>query len=383
MPTPATILLSAPAGRADAELRALVAAAGFAVADHALGSAPAVDFDAVVIAVVDAGERIEAAAAQTRRWRAELGDRVVPVLWVAPTSAVAVGLDAGADVVLPRPLEAGAFAAQLRALARAHATAARVAARAAEARLLGDQLKKTLAHLDREHDLARRVHAGFRPRALPQVGRARFTAFHRSRGRTPCDFYTVQRLDEHHAGFVVGDAVGAGGSAGGLLGAFVQQCVTMKEITDDTYRIVPPDEVLSSVNRRLLELGADDPPLVALLAGVLNADTGRVVLARAGLPAPVYVPAHGAPVVWAVPGPFLGAADSSYQLLTGVLEPGDRLLIGTDGTRPDGPGGTDRLLEAAAAHRALAGEAFVGAVARELLQHVRHGDDFTLLGVEV
>ena len=62
------------------------------------------------------------------------------------------------------------------------------------------------------------------------------------------------------------------------------------------------------------------------------------------------------------------------------------MLIGTDGTRPDGdpgPAGTDRLLEAAAKHRAASGPAFVDAVARELLQHVRHADDFTLLGVEM
>src|SRR5262249_50661834 len=133
-------------------------------------------------------------------------------------------------------------------------------------------------------------------------------------------------------------------------------------------------------------LGADELPLVAMLVGVLNAQTGSVTLARAGLPAAVHVPATGTPGVWAVPGPFLGTADTTYQPLTGTLSPGDRLLIGTDGTRPDGdpgPVGSDRLLEAAAKHRALRGSEFVDAVARELLAHVRHADDFTLLGMEM
>ncbi len=382
MPTPATVLLSGPPGRTDVDLRAGITAAGFAVSDHALGSAPAVDFAPVVVAVVDVPERVDVAAAQTRRWRAELGDQIVPVLWVASGAAAAVGLDAGADVVLARPVEPAAFVAQLRALARAHATAARVAARAAEARLLGDQLKKALGHLDREHDLARRVHAGFLPQSLPEVGRARFGVCHRSRTRSAGDFYNVQRLDEHHVGFLVGDVVGTGASAGGLLDVFVQQCAVMKEIRGSRYRVVPPDEVLSAVNRQLIALGADDPPLVALLAGVLNTDTGSISLARAGLPAPVHVPARGEPSVWAVPGPFLGTADSTYELRSGVLRPGDRLLIGTDGTRPDGgPGGTDRLLEVAAKHRATS--ALVDAVSRELLQQVRHADDFTLLSVEM
>lgn len=196
----------------------------------------------------------------------------------------------------------------------------------------------------------------------------------------------MRRLDEHHIGFFVGDVIGNGAGAGGLLGVFVQQSVVMKEIGELSYRVVPPDEVLTAVNRQLLGLGSDDLPLVAMLAGVLNAKTGAVTLARAGLPAAVHVPAAGTPGVWAVPGPFLGTADTTYQPLSGTLAPGDRLLIGTDGTRPDGdpgPAGTDRLLEAAAKHQAVTGPAFVDAVARELLQHVRHADDFTLLGVEM
>ncbi len=387
MPTPATVLLSSPHGRTgDGDLRRLVASAGFAVTDHALGSAPAVDFASVVVAVIDAGERVEMAAAQTRRWRAELGDQVVPVVWLASSELVTVGLDAGADVVVPRPVEPVAFVAQLRALARTQANAARVAVRAAEARLVGDQLKKALTQLDSEQDMARRVRAAFLPKSFPEVGRARFHVCYRPRNRAGGDFHDVRRLDEHTVGFFVGDVVGTGAAAGGLLAAFVQQSVVLKEITGHSYRVVPPDEVLSGVNQKLAALSADELPLVAMLAGVLNAKTGALTLARAGLPTPVYIPASGEPTAWAIPGPFLGTAGATYPIRSGALNPGDRLLIGTDGTRPDGDpghGGTDRLLEAAARHRALAGAAFVDAVARDLLQHVRHADDFTLLGVEM
>ena len=386
MPTPATVLLSSPPDSTGDELRKLVASAGFAVADHLLGSPPAVDFGPVVVALIEVGARADVAAAQTRRWRAELGDQFVPVLWVTSPERAAAGLDAGADAVLTRPLDPAVFVAQLRALARAQATAARVAVRAGEARLLGDQLRRAVAQQEREQEMARRVRATFLPRSFPKVGAARFHACHRPRGRAGGDFHDVRRLDEHHIGFFVGDVIGTGAAAGGLLGVFVQQSVVMKEIGELSYRVVPPDEVLTGVNRQLLGLGADDLPLVAMLAGVLNAETGAVVLARAGLPAAVHVPATGVPGVWAVPGPFLGTADTTYQALSGTLLPGDRLLIGTDGTRPDGdpgPAGTDRLLEAAAKHRAATGPAFVDAVARELLQHVRHADDFTLLGVEM
>jgi len=384
--SPATVLLSNPPDTRGEELRRLVTSAGFAVIDHLLGSAPAVDFSSVAVAVIEVGDRIGVASAQTRRWRAELGDQTVPLLWVAPADKLAAGLDAGADVVLETPVEPAVFVAQLRALARAHATTARVGVRAGEARLLGDQLRKALAALEREQEMARRVRATFLPRAFPQVESARFHACYRPRNRAGGDFHDVRRLDEEHVGFFVGEVVGTGAAASGLLGVFVQQSVRMKEIDGQNYHIVPPDEVLAGVNRSLLGLGSDDLPLVAMLAGVLNAKTGALTLARAGLPAPIYVPATGQPNVWAVPGPFLGTADTTYQLFSAKVHPGDRLLVGTDGTRPDGdpgPTGPDRLLEAAARHRALAGPAFVDAVARDLLQHVRHADDFTLLGMEM
>jgi serine phosphatase RsbU (regulator of sigma subunit) len=382
---PATVLLSSPPDSTGDELRKLVTSAGFAVADHLLGSAPAVDFGPIVVAVVEVGERYDVAAAQTRRWRAELGDQIVPVLWVAAVEKSAAGLDAGADAVVPRPVDPAVFVAQLRALARSQALAARVAVRAGEARLLGDQLQKALAQLEREQDLTRRVHGTFLPTAFPEVGAARFAVCSRPRNRLGGDFHSVRRLDETHVGFFVGDVVGTG-SAGGLLGVFVQQSVVMKVIGEQSYRIVPPENVLTAVNRQLLSLGADDPPLVALLTGVLDTQTGAVTLARAGIPAAVYVPASGTPDVWSAPGPFLGAADTPYQALCRTLGPGDRLLIGSDGTRPNGdpgPTGTDHLLEAAAKHRTLTGSEFVNTVARELLQHVRHADDFTLLGVEM
>lgn len=387
MPTPATVLLSAPPGWPDApELRKLIGSAGFTVADHALGSAPAVDFDPVVVAVVAAGARADVAAAQTRRWRAELGDFIVPVLWLAPPEATAAGLDAGADAVLPDSVDTGTFLAQLRAMARTQANASRVAVRAAEARLLGDQLKKALTQLDREQEMARRVQSAFLPQSFPQVWGTRFHVCYRARNRTGGDFHDVRRLDENHVGFFVGELIGSGASTGGLLGVFVQQSAVLKEIAGHSYHIVSPEEVLAGVNRQLVALDADDLPLVAMLSGVLNAKTGALTLARAGLPPPVYLPANGPAAVWAVPGPFLGTADTTYQPLTGVLKPGDRLLIGTDGTRPDGdpgPGATDRLLEAAAKYHGVTGPAFVDAVARDLLQHVRHADDFTLLGIEM
>src|SRR5262245_48596453 len=136
MPPP--ILVSAVSPPDD--LRGLLAEAEFETRDHTLGSTPPVDFSSIAAAVVDVGERPDMASAQTRRWRAELGDDLVPVVWVLPTAdarLAARGLEAGADAVLARPLDPAVFVAQVRSAARARAAASRVTARANESRLLG------------------------------------------------------------------------------------------------------------------------------------------------------------------------------------------------------------------------------------------------------
>lgn len=382
----ATVLLSATVSPSD--LRGWLSAAGFAVLDHTLSSTPAVDFGPVAVALIEVGEKAEAALAQTRRWRAELRDALVPLVWVLPaTDAVLAtgGLDAGADVVMARPLDEGVFVAQVRAAVRMRAAGTRLSGQAAEARLLGEQLRRAYAQIDRELSEARRVHRAFLPQTLPVVGAARLAVCHRPRSKMAGDFYDARRLDEHTLGFFVADMIGPG--AGSLLGVFVWQAVIMKEIGGTGYRIVPPGEMLARANQELIGLGLDERPLVAMLAGTLDGRTGALAVARAGLPAPVYIPADGEPQTWLLPGPFLGTAETSYPTHTTTLRPGEKLVIGTDGTRPDGnpgPHGDDRLLvEAIGRHRALSGQAFVDALAGDLLPEIRHQGDFMLLVVEM
>lgn len=356
-------------------------AAGQAVREHALGSTPSVDFSAILFAMIDVGNSLDAAVSQTRRWRAELGDDIVPIVWVLPAAsaeAAARGLEAGADVVLARPLDPIVFTAQASSAARLRAAGSRLAARAGESRLLGDQLQKALAHMDRDLDTVRRVQRAFLPRSLPKVGRFSFAVSHRARSRTGGDFYDVRVIDSGRIGFSLSDVIGSSAAAG-LLGAFAAQSLAKRSD-------VPPGEALEIVNREVLALTPDDRPLVAMLAGSLDANTGVVDLARAGLPAPIYLPSVGEPEIGSIPGPFLGTAEASYATRSRLLQPGDKLVLGTDGTRLDGnpgPGDDDSLLETVVCHRELSGQAFADTVANDLLARVRHEDDFTLLVIEM
>ncbi len=382
---PPTVLLSASSTSQVDDLRELLTAAGFAIQSHVLGSAPGVDFGAIAVALIEVGDQTDTATAQTRRWRAELGDEHLPIVWVHPASdaaGTARGLDAGADAVLSRPLDGSVFQAQLRTALRTRTAAARVASRAAEARILGDQLNRTFAQIDRELDLTRQVRLALLQRSLPETGSARFAVCHHPRGRNGGDFYAVHTLESNRVVFLIGDVIGPS-TAGGLLGKFIAEAVF------DAARLnpaAPAGKLLAEANLALLRLKLEDSPLVALLVGVLNPEMGNLTLARAGLPAPMLIPTNGHPESWAVPGPFLGIAETTYLSHSATLKAGDKLLIGTDGTRPDGtPGHSDdtRLLEAATRHRALAGQRFIDAVASELLVEVQHDDDVTLLCVEI
>jgi serine phosphatase RsbU (regulator of sigma subunit) len=376
------ILLSAE--RPPEDIRDLLLGAGFSIHDHVLGSVPPVGFSGITLAVIDVGNRGEDAALQTRRWRSELGDEIVPILWVVSPDGfglAARGLDAGAHVVLARPLEPRTLLAQVRSAERLRATATRLAARAEETKILGAHLKNAHAAADREAAALRRVRLAFLERSFPEHGRLRAFVSHRPRGIVGGDFYDVVRARPERIAIVVGDAIGPG-SAAGLIGHLAARMAA--RALDRAAQ--PAGVVLAEINRGLLELGLDELPLAAMLIAVFDPATGEVELARAGLPAPVYLPAAGAAERWPIPGPFLGTGDTVYATQSGVLHPGDRLLFGTDGIRPDGnpePATSDELLAAAERNRLEKGQSFTDAVARELLAAVLHEEDFTLLVVEM
>ena len=376
------VLVSAATPPAD--LRDLVAKAGFAIIDHGLDSIPHVDFAPVAVVLIDVSEKTEAAIAQTRRWRAELGDEFVPIVWLLPESGISrmtQALDAGADAVLTRPLDPAVLLAQLRRAAQTRATMSRVTARANESRLLGEHLRKAQDQIDRESSAARRLRLGFLQRTFPIVGSVRFSVVHHARGRSGGDFYEATSIARDRVVFQIGDVIGPA-MAGGLLGNFAAHFASVAAARSPS---PSAGEVLTEVNRELIRLELEDSPLVAMLVGMLDTNTGVLELARAGLPAPFYLPATGTPEIWAIPGPFLGTADTNYSSHLATLHSGDRLLIGSDGIRPDGnpeSNGDDRLLEVCMRFRDRKGQAFADAVAIELLAEVRHEDDFTLMLVE-
>lgn len=386
MSTPLSRILLAGEAPA-AELRAALEGAGFAVTAVGLSGIDPAEVARCQAAVLDVtAKTLTTAQALSRRWRIELGEQYVPMVWlVGDDVSTVAGLDAGADAALRQPVAPDQLIAQVKALLRVQHLHARLSSRAVESQHLNQRLQQAYQQIDGDLELTRRIHRGFLPRTLPEIGQAKFAVCYRPRSRIGGDFYDVVRLDEDHVSAYVADAMGRGLPASSLLSIFVKKSMAAKEILGRSYRLVPPGEVLDRLNRDLVNLSLPEPPFVTMLYMQLNCRDGNVTFARAAHPHPLYVPADGDPEYWHSAGTLLGVFEAEYPVQQRQLRPGDKVLLYSDGVHPPttGPGGpNDPLTEAVKKHRHLAVQPFVDQVARDLLEDSHHPEDFTLLCVE-
>src|SRR5262245_15405746 len=86
------------------DTKAVLEGAGFTVSTTGLGGIDPAEVARSQAVIVAANARVVATAqALCRRWRIELGEQYVPIVWLSAADlAPSAGLDAGADVVLPQ-----------------------------------------------------------------------------------------------------------------------------------------------------------------------------------------------------------------------------------------------------------------------------------------
>src|SRR5262249_19690179 len=204
-------------------------------------------------------------------------------------------------------------------------------------------------------------------------------------GRVGGDFYDAFRLDEHHVGFYVADAMGHGVPAS-LLTIFVKKAVKPKEVFGQQYRLLSPTEVLQRLNKDLMDLALPEHPFVTIAYVLYNHRERTLQSPRAGHPYPLYVPREGEPCLWQMQGSLLGVFDTVFPGQAHRLREGDKVLLYSDGIDDarftDKQPGAESLLACAAKHRTLPVAEFVAALAGDLFGQASPSDDLTLLGME-
>lgn len=244
--------------------------------------------------------------------------------------------------------------------------------------------------LDEEMRLAARLQRDFLPKALPQVGRARFHALYRPAGYVSGDLYDVSRLDEHRVGFYVADAVGHGIPAA-LLAMFMKTVLMMKEIVGDSYRLLAPSQSVARLNAAMLEQQLANTTFATALVGQIDVRDLRLTFARGGHPNPILLRRNGRVELPSADGCLLGVfPEESFADGEVLMRAGDRMFVFTDGMEVSLPGNRpadiERICGALAQRAELATPALLEDLSMEFDRagsSLQPQDDVTLIVVEV
>ena len=158
------------------------------------------------------------------------------------------------------------------------------------------------------------------------------------------DLYDAFELDSGSVVALVGDVSGKGVAAAGLA-AIARNSIHAFAMVDGR-----PDRVLERTNELLLRRQLHGRFVTALLL-LLNPDSGEISWASAGHPPALRLDATGCRYLAVTGGTPLGAFPCTYEISSTVLEPGDSIVVYTDGVTEARRGrelfGPDRLLSAA------------------------------------
>jgi phosphoserine phosphatase RsbU/P len=96
-----------------------------------------------------------------------------------------------------------------------------------------------------------------------------------------------------------------------------------------TYEVVPPVEVVDTLNRRFQ---SKDDRYFTIVYGLLDCRTGKVSLTQAGHPNPLLMRRNGSVELFGGGGAPVGILpDVRYEEVQTCLNPGDRLILYSDG----------------------------------------------------
>ena len=196
---------------------------------------------------------------------------------------------------------------------------------------LGGMVAQSLARArlhDAEHELAAGLQRVLLPRRIPPLAGFTTAVRYLPAGtglQIGGDWYDVVPLPGGHIGVVIGDVQGHDVHAAGVMG---QLRIALRAYAAEGH---PPDAVMARASRFLADL--DTGHFATCLYAEVNVDYGAVYAVRAGHLDPLVRRADGTSSVQAVAGglPLGIDPESSYPVTRFTLDPGELLLLCTDG----------------------------------------------------
>jgi sigma-B regulation protein RsbU (phosphoserine phosphatase) len=245
--------------------------------------------------------------------------------------------------------------------------------------------KGTIAQQQQQEELkrAREIQQMLLPSTLPQLAGVQIAGAWQPAREVGGDYFDVIQLDKNRLGICVGDVAGKGITAA-LLMANLQASFRAFATSEAS-----PQVVCTKLNKFLCANTASGK-FVTFFYAVLDADARTLTYENAGHSPGLLLRANGTTETLQGGGAVLGALpDWTYQDYTAQLQPGDQLLLSTDGiTEAENAQleefGEERLLEAARARDGSALE-----IQRAIMQQVtafcggNFRDDATLLVLRI
>jgi sigma-B regulation protein RsbU (phosphoserine phosphatase) len=190
----------------------------------------------------------------------------------------------------------------------------------------GIAARARLAELDYELSVATRIQRSILPEMIRGDGTFEIAATMLPAREVSGDFYDFFLIDAHHMGLAIGDVSGKG------IPAALFMAVSRTLLRATALHGGKPHECLEHVNRVLLRQ-RESEVFLTLLYGILNLGTGDFEFSAGAQPPPYLCSRQGSSRFLHEPrGMMLGVMDeATYESRTVRLEPGDGLLLYTDG----------------------------------------------------
>jgi len=311
---------------------------------------------------------------------------------------IALGLDAGADDFLTKPVNAAELRARMAAGTRILDMEHELLAKNRLVRATLDELQALYDSLDSDLVEARKLQQSLLSERYRDLGVAEVSLALHPSGHVGGDLVGMFPISEGRVGLYGLDVSGHGISsalmtarlAGYLSATVPEHNLALQEIAPGRFAARPPAETVERLNHVFLSDLETEHYFTIALADV-DLSSGRVTLAQAGHPHPAVQRADGSVEFVGQGGLPVGLVEGArFDQVEATLAPGDRLLIHSDGvTECAAPGGAmldDHGLAAIMRHlRQTRGPAFLESLMWKLSDHAgdaRFDDDISAVMLE-